>query len=266
MEAPLPSWLAQDEAYRPRGDRDAYLGKNLLSLLQLLSRAQVQRGREGRFSPSADAKLLLTLTAVVLTALARSGMFLWLMGALALVRLCLLPARQLWHTLRPVLGAAVFTAAVLLPAAIFGRWLSCARMLARVLISMAWVSLFSHTTNWNFITGSLRRLHVPDLFIFTLDMALHYIVLLGRSAAQLLEALTLRSIGKNTEKYTAVSGVLGGVYVRAQTLSRETVEAMLCRGWSGDYMPACGSGRYRGAVYAAIAGLVALFIYLEGFV
>ena len=81
----------------------------------------------------------------------------------------------------------------------------------------------------------LKKLHVPSVFVFTLDITLKYIVLLGDLIKDLLTSLTLRSVGKNNKKYQSVGGVMGQTFIRSVKMSQEMYEAMQCRGFTDDY-------------------------------
>ena len=105
----------------------------------------------------------------------------------------------------------------------------------KIFISVQMVSIFNHTTQWNHITSALRRLHVPGVFIFTIDISLKYIVLLGRLINDLLTSYLLRAVGKNKQKYTSVGGVMGVVFLRGTEMNRQMYEAMVCRGFTDDY-------------------------------
>ena len=74
----------------------------------------------------------------------------------------------------------------------------------------------------------------PGILIFTLDITLKYIVLLGNLLQDLLTAVLLRSVGCNRSKYTSVGGVLGVTFLRGTELNRQMVEAMICRGYTGE--------------------------------
>jgi cobalt/nickel transport system permease protein len=47
--------------------------------------------------------------------------------------------------------------------------------------------------------------------------------------------LKLRSVGRNKEKYTSVSGVAGTMFIKSKEMSEEMYEAMECRGFTGEY-------------------------------
>jgi cobalt/nickel transport system permease protein len=120
---------------------------------------------------------------------------------------------------------------VLNPAGLF-NYLAIA---AKVFLSLEMVSIFDHTTQWNHITDALRKLHVPGIVIFTIDITLKYIVLLGSLIEDILTSLRLRSVGKNNKKYQSVGGVMGVTFIRGSEMSREMYEAMRCRGFTDDY-------------------------------
>ena len=105
----------------------------------------------------------------------------------------------------------------------------------KVFFSISTLSIFNHTTQWNHITGALRKLHIPGIFIFTLDITLKYIVLLGNLITDLLTSLQLRSVGKNNKKYSSIGGVMGVTFVRGTEMNRQMYEAMQCRGFTDDY-------------------------------
>ena len=51
----------------------------------------------------------------------------------------------------------------------------------------------------------------------------------------MLTALKIRSIGKNDNKKSSASGILGTVFIKAKQSGEETVKAMECRGFGGKY-------------------------------
>jgi cobalt/nickel transport system permease protein len=125
--------------------------------------------------------------------------------------------------------------------------------------------LVNTTTPFNEITRSLRFFKVPNIVIFTLDITIKYIALLGEICSAMLTALKIRSIGKNKNKRGAFSGILGTVFVKANNACDETSKAMTCRGFSGNYNSKTKlKFSLLDAVYIlALIALVALFFYLE---
>ena len=103
---PLPSWLAEPEGYEPARDRDAFIGKSMLSVAGVLTRLRVDDGREAPFSPSPAFKLVLGLACILMTSLAQNFVFVLLMLALVLVRACALPPAALRRVAGVSAGAA----------------------------------------------------------------------------------------------------------------------------------------------------------------
>ena len=232
----IPGWMKEAEAYAPPRDGGAFAIRTLRSMGGVLAQIRVQRGRDGLRIPPV-AKLLLLLAGLVTLALAQNRLLLLAIAALVLGYLCLLPARTLWAVLRPALGAALLTLLLFLPAMYIrpagagNNWV----VIGKVFLSVTMVSLFNQRTQWNRITAALRKLRVPGIFVFVLDLTLKYIVLLGGLIVDLLTARGLRAVGRDRHKYRSVGGVLGVTLLRASELSRETWEAMVCRGFTDDY-------------------------------
>ena len=233
----IPVWLTTKEQYAPPRDGGAFALRTVKTLGGVLARLRVQRGRAGRLRIPAALRLLLLVGLILALSLARHPLLLLVLAALVLVRACVLPARELASVLRPALAAALLALLLFLPAMLLhpaGRWNNLL-VVGKVLLSVTAVNIFNRRTQWNQITAGLRALRVPGVFVFVLDLTLKYIVLLGRLLEELLTARSLRAVGRDRHKYRSVGGVLGVTFLRSAELSRETWEAMVCRGFTDDY-------------------------------
>ena len=108
-------------------------------------------------------------------------------------------------------------------------------VVAKVFLCVTMVTVFNHTTQWNHITLALRKIHVPGIFVFTLDITLKYIVLLGNLMQDLLTSMQLRAVGRHNKKYSSVGGVMGVTFLRGTEMNEQMYEAMRCRGFTDDY-------------------------------
>ena len=233
----LPEWLKEKENYAPPADGGAFAVKTIKALGEALSRLKIQKGHEKGHALPAMVKLIGLVLLILLVSLCRVRLFLLMAAACVQFYLCLWPAEDIWPVIRGSMLAAglallLFLPAMLLkPAGISNNLL----VIGKVFLSVEMVTIFNHTTQWNHITGALRRLHVPGIFVFTLDITLKYIVLLGELLSSLLTALSLRSVGKNQKKYQSVGGVMGVTFLRSAEMSQQMYEAMQCRGFTDDY-------------------------------
>ncbi len=262
-ELKLPDWVYEKEEYQPTGGRDYFISRSLLRVLSVLLRLRAQSRRRAGLQPGA---LLLTLTVIGLVVGSQTQAFLLTVLAGVLVLLCLRPGDEILRILRQALAAALFAALLLLPSLWLGGGRAVLLLPAKTFLTVAVLGLLVEGISWHALTGSLRLFHVPALFIQLLDLTLKYILLLGEIAGQMLWALKLRAVGELRQKERALSGVLGATFLKSQELSQDMYEAMLCRGFTGDYPPGAG-GRWQGRDF--LLGLAALawmcfFCYVEG--
>ncbi len=235
----LPDWMLQSDAetYVPPSDGGTFVVKTIKSIGAAMSRIKIQKGHEKKVHLPAMVKLFLMLGLILLVSITQNPLILMASAALLLGYLATWPAEDLWNILKTGLGAAFLTLLILIPAMILNP--SGIRnelmIVLKVFLSADFVAVFNHTTQWNHITRALRKLHVPGIFVFTLDITLKYIVLLGGLISDLLTSLQLRSVGRNNRKYTSIGGVMGITFIRGAELNRQMYEAMLCRGFTDDY-------------------------------
>lgn len=264
--AEIPSWLVEPSDYLPPKDRDVYIGRSMLSVASVLSHFRLDDGVESRFSPSAPVKMIVGLSCILMTSLSSNFLFTLVMLALVLVRMCLLPAKKLKRVAGASFGAFAMSFLIMLPAILLGQDHSAVLVSSKVFVSAGIAMIVAMTTPFNQITGSLRFFKVPSILILTVDLALKNIVSLGSIALELLTALRLRSVGKNSNKGASMGGVGGVLFLKANDAAQDTYDAMTCRGFDGEYQ-SFGRGQLKGVDLAwalALAVIIFLFAYLQG--
>ncbi|MCR4870157.1 MAG: energy-coupling factor transporter transmembrane protein EcfT [Atopobiaceae bacterium] len=262
----LPSWLAAPQSYEPLHDRGGFIAKSMLSITSVLAQLRLDDGHAGSLSPSAPVKVILALGAIIVNALARNLMVTFILLAFVLVRAALLPRRALART-ASVAGAAAAIAFVLaLPAVLLGQPASAVRLGLKALVSTGLAMEVALATPAGELTGALRVLHVPNLVIMTIDLALRNIARLGEAALETLTALQLRSVGRDADKRASMGNVGGTLFVRAAKAADDTYDAMRCRCFEGEYDGGTRTPRRAAdAVWiAAFVLLVILALHLEG--
>lgn len=187
------------------------------------------------------------------------------MCAAVTVRLAFFPAASIRQILRGTEGVVLISILLLLPAVFMGNPQTLANITARVYVSVTLVGILSSETSWNKLTGSLRTFHVPSLFIFTVDITLKYISILGEICVDILRAVSLRSVGKNPDKAKSFSGVLGITFLKSSEMAEEMYASMCCRGFTGEYQL---KQKYRLCRYDILhillmAGCVVVFLELN---
>ena len=268
----LPSWLTEQERYEPTGARHRVMQKNVLHLASLLERVRLGGGAHkggsiidrALSSVSAPVRLLGMLVCVLCVCLAQSPLYLMLMAAIALVLIAMRPARGLRATFMPAMAAAGFAVVLALPALLLGASATIAmlKIALKTFVNVSLVLGVSWTLTWSRMSAALKALHLPDEVIFTFDMALKHIEVLGRTAHDLTESVMLRSVGRAPAGFSrtdSVAGIMGMTFIKAMECSRAMDEAMLCRGFAGAYpVPARSSLSWRDAVYAGVVLLLSV--------
>lgn len=259
----VPRWLLSEQAYVPRPDRDAFIDGSIRSMLRVVSRISARAGTEARRRTiDARVKLVSLLVVVLLVSLSRGGFFLLLAGAVTLLILAFQSARVLRDVLKVSVLAAGFSLAVLLPSSLWGNAPGMIRISMKVFICVSAARLLSATTPWGAMTRAMAALRAPDLFVLVLDVTILYIWLLGGISLDMLRALKARSVGRNTDKTTALSGIAGTLFLKSRAMADGLYAAMECRGFQGSYRTSRGPriGLKDCAVLGADALLVAVFI------
>lgn len=233
----LPNWMMEKDIYVPPDDGGTFIVKTIKSLGKVMTRIRVQKGHEKKYHLPAIVKLFLMILLILVTAVSHNKIVIMGLYALFLLYLCTWPAIDIWNVLKSGLAAMTLSLLIYVPAMIVNPQGAGNNLMviAKVFLSVCFVSVFNHTTQWNHITQALKRLHVPGIFIFTIDISLKYIVLLGNLISELLTSLQLKSVGKNNKKYTSVGGVMGIAFIRGVELNTQMYEAMQCRGFTDDY-------------------------------
>ena len=229
-------WLSKNENYIPQSDKDTFINKSILSLLNILSKIKTQSGyKTDKFYVNAAFKVAFTFMLVTLLSMSRSFTFVIIINVYLLAILSLMQAEKIIKILRVSFVMAIFTFVVLIPAAYWGNGYSSVMITSKVFATVTAVNILSHSTRWNSITSALKRFFVPDIFIFVLDITIKYIVMLGDFTLNMLYSLKLRSVGRNRRKYTSLSGIAGTMFIKSKEMAEDMYFAMECRGFTGEY-------------------------------
>ena len=191
-EAMLPDWMLSQEKYMPSKDKEAFLSKSIKSVLAVLARLKFQEGKDGRFSATPSLKLFYTILFIVLTACSKNYLFTLIMCATVTVRLAFFSAKSIRQILSGTAGAVTLSVFVLFPAVFMGNPQTLMNITSKVYVSVTLIGILSAGTSWNKLTGSMRTFKIPSLFIFTLDITLKYISVLGEICVDILTSVGIR--------------------------------------------------------------------------
>jgi cobalt/nickel transport system permease protein len=232
----MPEWLLKKDNYIAEKDKDAFINKSILSILGVLTRFKLQTGyKQNKFGVNVLVKLTSTLLLILFVSLTKSLAFVLVINACLLVIINFLNIEEIKYILKISSVAAMFTLIILLPSILMPNGNHVMLITLKVLASVTTVNILACTTQWNELMSTFKVFHVPDMFIFVLDITIKYIIVLGEFSLNMIYSLKLRSVGKSKDKTTALSGIVGTMFIKSKEMAEEMYGAMECRGFTGEY-------------------------------
>jgi cobalt/nickel transport system permease protein len=232
----MPEWLLKKDNYIPLKDKNAFIDKSILSIFNVLARFRQQaKLGESKFGINSLTKLISTLILIIFVSLSKNFHFILITNVFILVLVNFLSIREIKYVVKVSLAAAIFTFAILLPSIFLGYGNNTLMITLKVFVSVASVSILTCTTQWNELIIALKIFKIPDIFILVLDITIKYIIILGEFSLSMVYALKLRSVGRNNNKSTALSGVVGTMFIKSKEMAEEMYGAMESRGFTGTY-------------------------------
>lgn len=227
----IPNWLKSDENYKAEKTNSAFLDKTLLEIGSKLN--YFYSYTNNSLKPNSLIYLLFIFSTILTMSISKNMFYTYIILALLIIRLCLIDSNSLTYVMKTSFKAFIFSFIILLPSFFISKTNSFITISIKVFISVSLVCLFNRNYKTNEIISSFKMMHIPDVFIETLDMTFKYIVILSNSCKEILLALKCRLIGKS--KNNAMTNIVSKTYLHAKKESDEMLDAMKCRGFIGEY-------------------------------
>jgi cobalt ABC transporter, permease protein CbiQ len=118
-----------------------------------------------------------------------------------------------------------------------GGTLSALIFIMRSFVSLSFIYILTLSTKWIEILKALRYFKLPKVFSATLDISLRYITLFLDVASNMFLARKSRSVGKSKGKSERkfVASSMGNLLIKSEQLSDDVYNAMISRGYKGEY-------------------------------
>ena len=229
----IPDWLTKEEKYEAEKSSSAFVDRTILELISSIQRFEKTNVKNQSHNALVD--LFFVLETILCVSLSTNMLFTYLVLALFLVLLCMMKNEVMVRIVRGGVIATFFCALILLPTLLLGNSKTFIRITLKVLLSSSLIYTYNEYHTSNEIISCLKTLHVPDVFILTLDMTFKYIVMLSKICKEILIALKCRMIGRLPKKDRSMMNVRGMTFIRSMKYSEEMNDAMKCRGFNGTY-------------------------------
>jgi len=232
----MPEWLLRKDDYAASIEKNNFINKSILSILKMLTKFKYNaKFKPNRFGINTLTKFISAILIIILVALSRSLPFIIIIDVYLLLIISMLKPEEIKHIIKLALVVTIFTVIILFPSFLMGNTNNSMLIVIKTLTTVTAVNITSAITQWNDITKTLKVFFIPDIFILVLDITIKYIVIFGEFSLNMLYALKLRSIGKNKNKTTSLSGIIGTMFIKSKEMAEEMYGAMECRGFTGEY-------------------------------
>ncbi|MFC6170868.1 energy-coupling factor transporter transmembrane component T [Loigolactobacillus jiayinensis] len=264
MSTKLPDWLTTSTPLPTGHQQRHFLAQNmqrLERLLQRFSQANDLARPPLKHFIAPQHKLLAVLGVILLLSLNQNILLLWLLLLGDLVILLLLPPIYLRQVLRQTAVTGAFAILLILPSLLLNA--NVALFAAKTLLILLNLNYYRTTTTFNQVITALQQLHCPNSVIFVVDITLIYLKMLGEFLLQLLQAVSLRTVGKSKHPYQMIGLLFGTLYLKTRDYALDLYAAMEARGFIGVY-PAAPRTRQRDQLYLLLEVTVFCFLFLLG--
>lgn len=136
------------------------------------------------------------------------------------------------------------------------RYLVILVLMSKTILTLSATILTACTTSMTELYSALKRLGVPNILIMQLVLLINYIGVLLHEALHIVQAYSLRS-GQQSIALRDYPALLGQFFLGSYLRATQLYQAMLCRGFQGEY-----SLRTQGRInWLLVIANLALFIY-----
>ncbi len=229
----VPDWMKESENYQPVKDRSVFIDRTILNMGVALKRFNTKSSYQAKVNPSLI--LLLIFVTILTVSLSKTILYVYAILALLILRLALFEADIVSTILSNSLKALLFSCVILLPSLFMNGLYPFVFLIIKIFISVTCVSLFNTIYDTSSITSAFRNYKVSNLFIYILDITIKYIVLFSKISEEMLICLKCRVIGKLKQKDKALTSIVGNLFIKGKHESEEMLDAMKCRGFTGEY-------------------------------
>lgn len=232
----IPKWLSEKDNYIPKEEKNSYIQKSIFSFTKIISIVRQNKSQDKLiYFINPTLKVVSTILSIILISISRSFVYLLIMDIYVLGNLLLMEKKSRKRIFLKSLIFPIISLIALIPSMFYGNIYNSLLLFEKIVITILMMNLLAHNTKWNDVSKSLKILYIPDIFIWIMDITIKYIVLLGEHSINLLYALKLRSVGKTSDKYNSITGIMGNLFIKSYKMSEEMSQAMECRGFTGEY-------------------------------
>lgn len=233
----IEDWLLKEQNFEAENSRDSFISKGIINFSKIINSIRRENTKLGFiYRVNSAVKFFGTIISLILILLSRNFVFLGILNILLLIGLININKEDRVKILMLSLLFPIFTLIILIPSIYSGNYINSFLIFYKVFLNIFCINVFiSYSCTWQEIINSFRLLFIPDIFIWIFELTVKYILLLGEYTVEVLQALKLRAVGKSSKIRRTLFPVMGNMFLTSIKMSEEMVDAMTCRGFTGEY-------------------------------
>ncbi|WP_455539851.1 energy-coupling factor transporter transmembrane component T [Terrisporobacter sp.] len=258
----IPQWLESDEDYKLNDKKDGYITKNLRRFDKLVKLMQRERIYNYANGINASLKILSLILTIVLITLSKDIYQIWICMLFITLQIALNPGEIIIDILKKSVLTFIFPLIVFAPYALYAPAGTVINYYLKIFIIMLEVQIFVASTTVYSIGQALKQLHCPDVIIFIMDIVIKYLNFSTYLMCDILQAINMRSIGRDNKKYTTIGGIFTNVFNKVKRCSEELYTAMECRGFTDTYVKVPGKSINKKDILFIVCHVIFIVIYV----
>lgn len=262
MKNDLPEWLQTHELYKPKVKRFTpvnFLVKNIKKFTSLNERIQDSKKKDINIF-----NFLIFIFSILFISVSKSPIFVWVMLIIFLYKLVVRPKILIIRIIKMTLFAASICCVIVLPMILLNFRNFNYLFLFKTLVILLNVNLFTNDLNTTNFLLLVQRLHLSPTLIFILGIMVKYLKVLNISLLDMMAAIQIKSVGKLKHPYQVIGGIFGSLYLNSIKISKDVHDAMILRGYTGEFIEKKSQLRPKKIVYGLgkCIALTCLFMFL----
>lgn len=233
----IEDWLLKDQEFTAENSKDSFIRKSIVVFSKLLKNIR-RENKKNSFIYKINSAFKLTgvIINLVMILLSRNFIFLIILNILFVFGLLNINKKDRMKIFLMSLIFPAFTFVILIPSVYSGNYINSFFIFYKVFLNILCINiLITYSCTWQEVVNSFRIFLIPDIFIWIFELTVKYILLLGEYTVEVLQALKLRAVGRSAKIKKTIFPVMGNMFLTSVKMSEEMVDAMTCRGFTGEY-------------------------------
>lgn len=235
----MENWIFNEDNYEVKKNRNSFLEKSIFTTLRIIDyiRKNNETYKSGyMYLTNPLLKVVFTVANLVFISLTKSWEFLFIIMSFIILMTISIPRKDRIQFVFSTLSIIIIPLIMIIPSIFINKGIECFKIMLKILEAIFLARILSVTTKKCELTNCLKKLYVPDIFIFLVDLTLKYIFILGEFSLNMLYSLKIKNISRKNNRYSSIWSLIGNLFLKSKCMADEMFFAMECKAFNGEYV------------------------------